>query len=349
MRRVSGRLRVVIIVAVVAVGIAVYMRKALGAPRAVRVLSGPTVLGFVETAQGMGCMTVGGTVWSLSARAAEPRPLFRVDALVVSPPVSSDHALIAITADGTVCAWDSRDGSRLWQRPLSAPPTAPLGLGKGTVAVPLWPNALILLDVRTGAVKGKLVLGAAVRSAPMWWQGRWAMVTRSDELVLASDDGKILARQVVAGPVLAVAAWGDQLWLACAPNRVTLYTLTGPGPSAAVPSGISMLHAGDNMVLAAGANGELTCVFTRGTGVGIAWRRRLPGPVTSLAGPFVVNSTVRWAAATATGHVALIDADTAAVPTMFTIARAPVLFLAPNPPFLAAATADGVWLCPLPR
>lgn len=294
-------------------------------------------------------MTVGGTVWNLSPTPAGPRPLFRVDVPLVNSPVGSGHTLFGVTADGIACAWDSEDGSRVWQQPLGALPSAPVAVHGSTVAVPLWPNMLVLLDTRTGAVKSKLVLGATVRFAPMWWQGRWAVVTRNDELVLASDDGEVLARQVAAGPVLAAAAGREQLWLACAPNRVTSYTLAGPGPSTMVPSGISMLHAGDDMLLVAGSDGELTCIFTMGAGAGIAWQRRVSGLITSLAGPLAVGTKKFWAVGTATGHIALLDTETGTTGTSFRIARSPVLFLSLNVPFLASASTDGVWLCPLPR
>ncbi|MCX7600031.1 MAG: PQQ-like beta-propeller repeat protein [Armatimonadetes bacterium] len=349
MPRVSGRLRIVIIIMLAAAGVAFATHRLLAPAQAVCVLSGPSVLGFIQTAQGTGCVTVGGTIWALSATVAEPRALFRIDAPIAGTPISSGRVLIAATADGTLCAWDGRDGSRLWQRPFSSPLTAPIAVAEDTVAVPLWPNALAILDERTGAIRGKQEVGAAIRFAPMWWQGRWAVVTRGDELFILSKDGRVLARQPVAGPVLAAAACEEQLWLACAPNRITLYTSTGPGPSAIAQSGISMLHAGGNMVIVAGADRDLTCVITRGAGLGITWRRRLPSPVTSLAGPFAANTKSFWAVGTATGHALLLDADTGEARRTFRVAPSPVLFLALIPPFLACATADGVWLCPLPR
>jgi len=344
-----SRLRAIVIFVGVAAGLAAVAWSIRQPARAMCVLSGPSVLGFVETAAGIGCMTVGGTVWALSATATEPRALFRIDRPLASPPLSNAYALMAVTAEGAICAWDAKNGSELWHQSLSAPPTAPMGVHLGTVAVPLWPSALALLDERTGALKGKLVLTAAVRLAPIWWQGQWVVVTRSEELLFISDDGKVRGRQGLTGPAIAAAAEGEHLWIALAPNRITLYTTTGPGPSTTLPSGISLLQAGDDKVVAAGDDGELTCLATGGMGVRVAWRCSLPDAVTSLAGPYVANGKALWVAGTVAGHIALLDADTGTLLRVFRIARAPVIFLALSAPFVAAATADGVWLCPLPQ
>jgi outer membrane protein assembly factor BamB len=338
---------VVLLLLLVALAALAAYRAVLASRATTPLLVGVPVDAFTQTADGLGCLTCLGNLWTTPGAAARPGAAVHFGAPVVGGPATSGDLLIAATADGALTAWQPSRRVPAWRRQLDARAATGPAVRDRLALLPQVPAALACLDAESGKLLWWTPLSAPARMPPIWCAGYWLILDRCDQLVLLTRDGQFAGWQALPGPLLAAAADGDQLWLSLAPDQAVVWTARGFSKPVPLGSPSCLVAAGSDAALYALSDGGLVCLATGGVGTTQLWRRRGPGLVTCLAGPLSLGGAALWAVGAADGTVALFEARTGRAAGVLRPGSSPVRALAADGQELAVATEDGAWLCRL--
>ena len=138
-------------------------------------------------------------------------------------PLYAGDRIYTATASGTVVAVRSDSGQVIWERSLGELPTRGLSLGSGVLVIGCVDRHIYGFDAATGDERWRFATEGVVRSSPQVTdQTAYAASSDGYLYALALNDGRLLWKFRLDGPVLAPVSLGDGV-VSVASEKQTLY------------------------------------------------------------------------------------------------------------------------------